>query len=68
VNTISRVDKSVFMDSILNKLNKKSFEIERISNGFQKKDPFINHATNDVWFIVKGKLIRNNKKCIKEKL
>jgi len=63
---ISRTDKSIFLDNVIKQIDKKSFEIERISNGIKKDDPFINCATNDVWFIIKGNLIRNNKKCIKE--
>jgi hypothetical protein len=64
MQSIQRSDKSKVLDSLF--IDKKAYiGIERVSNGIQKEDPFVKHATDDVWFIVKGKLVRNNKKCFK---
>jgi len=56
--TISRAEQSKFLDSLIEK--KAFIGIERVSNGIQKDDPFEKYATDNVWFIVKGKLVRNN--------
>jgi len=64
--SISRSDKSKILDITLDKIMKEaSFGIERLSYGIEKEDPFKGLATDDVWYIVKGKLIRNNKRAIK---
>lgn len=56
---------SEILDKVVQRMSKKSFAgLQRVNMQIEKEDPFFEHATPDVWFIVKGKLIKNKSKSI----
>ena len=57
---ISRVDKSEFINNLFR--NFKEASISRIDFNKADDDPFERYATNDVWYMAEGKLIRDNAK------
>lgn len=58
---ISRAGQSKILDSVTEELYKEASFIERICTT-HREDPFEGQVDGDVWHIVKGKLVRNNKK------
>ena len=59
---ISRSYKSEFIDNVFK--NFKEASIHRIDFNQADDDPFEKYATDDVWYMVDGKLIKNKSKEI----
>lgn len=60
--TISRTDKSDFLDKLVEGIDKKAFGISRLSDGYGKIDPFEDKVDGEVWKIAGKKLYKKKRR------